>query len=780
MASEHGASVDGHVQAKSHTIKRKLRKKFQRKLECASCKEICKSPKQWECSHYFCSPCLDELTTTRRLPRRCPECENEIRASPDGRRAQELPPDAFLELLIEVFEEFRSQYQLDSEDESLECRGCKKRDAPVAYCCDCDNHFLCEGCRTQHENLTVFEGHCVEAMEDLDLESIVKQRARFCNVAGHEAKKLTLYCGECAQCICDDCKDEGPEGHAGHADRIKSVEAAADEFSNTIRQEVEKAKTKVDDLNEKIRAIVQIKNDVDRQHNECAGEIKDQSKKAQRESEGDELLEALRAECGKAKRLLNEQREQITRHKDQLNAIAASTEAFVKKAANIDILAKKTSLLKCLTTRAETEIDTRPAAQPNITFEPFPFPENSGVPGVLGKIEVNLHRPSQSTAEGIGLSSAFDGLKSEFVVTRRDGVGSEVYVPGEKPLVRFRSAADPSEVLAWELHITNHKNGNYTVSYFAKDPGSFKINISFNGEDIYKSPFALRVSPREFKCEQVFGCYGTGDGSFKGPWGVAVSSSDHIAISDNHNHRVQIFDAEGRFQKAIGAYGTGRGEFDCPFGIAYDVDENLLVVDSNNHRVQKFDKTGKYVMQFGRKGGGDGELNLPWSVSLDADNGNIIVSDKANNRIQIFSAEGKYLAKIRGSEEELLSFSIACVMSNHHYFVSDTNNHCIKIFTRDGDFLSKFGSEGQEPGELIKNQGLMVDKADNVVVCDSWNDRVQLFKLNADGLSVRGCRHFGCTGNQPGFLNDVSYVAMLSDGRFVVCDYRNHRVQIIA
>ena len=188
MASEHGASVDGHVLAKSHTIKKKLRKKFQRKLECASCKEICKSPKQWECSHYFCSPCLDELTTTRRLPRRCPECENEIRASHDGRRAQELPPDAFLELLIEVFDEFRSQYQLDSEDESLECRGCKKRGAPVAYCCDCDNHFLCEGCRTQHENLTVFEGHCVEAMEDLELESIAKQRARFCNVAGHEAK----------------------------------------------------------------------------------------------------------------------------------------------------------------------------------------------------------------------------------------------------------------------------------------------------------------------------------------------------------------------------------------------------------------------------------------------------------------------------------------------------------------------------------------------------------------------------------------------------------------
>ena len=40
----------------------------------------------------------------------------------DAGSEEEGERDAFLDVLIEVFDEFRSQYQLDSEDESLENR----------------------------------------------------------------------------------------------------------------------------------------------------------------------------------------------------------------------------------------------------------------------------------------------------------------------------------------------------------------------------------------------------------------------------------------------------------------------------------------------------------------------------------------------------------------------------------------------------------------------------------------------------------------------------------
>ena len=50
--------------------------------------------------------------------------------------------------------------------------------------------------------------------------------------------------------------------------------------------------------------------------------------------------------------------------------------------------------------------------------------------------------------------------------------------------------------------------------------------------------------------------------------------------------------------------------FDAPFGVFVDVSDNILVCDSYNHRVQIFDKNGKWVHTFGKQGSDEGYLNL--------------------------------------------------------------------------------------------------------------------------------------------------------------------------
>ena len=38
-----------------------------------------------------------------------------------------------------------------------------------------------------------------------------------------------------------------------------------------------------------------------------------------------------------------------------------------------------------------------------------------------------------------------------------------------------------------------------------------------------------------------WGTYGTGDGQFKKPWGVAVAPDGSVYVSDSYNHRIQKF-----------------------------------------------------------------------------------------------------------------------------------------------------------------------------------------------------------------------------------------------
>ena len=62
---------------------------------------------------------------------------------------------------------------------------------------------------------------------------------------------------------------------------------------------------------------------------------------------------------------------------------------------------------------------------------------------------------------------------------------------------------------------------------------------------------------------------------------------------------------------------------------------HLMVCDNGNHRIQVFNLNGKFVTKFGTEGSRIGEFNAPLSAAVLND-GKIVVSDNGNRRIQIF------------------------------------------------------------------------------------------------------------------------------------------------
>ena len=57
----------------------------------------------------------------------------------------------------------------------------------------------------------------------------------------------------------------------------------------------------------------------------------------------------------------------------------------------------------------------------------------------------------------------------------------------------------------------------------------------------------------------------------------------------------------------------------------------------------KFSKDGKYIKEWGKHGSGPGEFEVPHTLAFDSQ-GRLFVGDRANNRVQIFDQDGKFIA----------------------------------------------------------------------------------------------------------------------------------------
>jgi tripartite motif-containing protein 71 len=95
-----------------------------------------------------------------------------------------------------------------------------------------------------------------------------------------------------------------------------------------------------------------------------------------------------------------------------------------------------------------------------------------------------------------------------------------------------------------------------------------------------------------------WGSYGSGDGQFSEPWGIAVDSNENVYVVDRNNNRIQVFSNTGTFLRKWGTYGTDDGQFIGPTGIAVDSYGNVYVADTYNSRIQVFSSTGTFLRKW--------------------------------------------------------------------------------------------------------------------------------------------------------------------------------------
>lgn len=225
----------------------------------------------------------------------------------------------------------------------------------------------------------------------------------------------------------------------------------------------------------------------------------------------------------------------------------------------------------------------------------------------------------------------------------------------------------------------------------------------------------------------------------------------------------------------LGCEGDEEGCLCRPWGVSYHKDGYVIVADRSNNRIQAFTADGKFRHKFGSPGSRNGQFDRPAGVACDQ-HGRIIVADKDNHRVQLFSLDGSFLMKFgeKGSKNGQFNYPWDVAVNNEgQILVSDTRNHRVQLFSSDGHFINKYGFEGALWKHFDSPRGVCFNNEGHMVVTDFNNHR--LLVIHPDFQSAR---FLGTEGSANGQFLRPQGVAIDQEGNIIVADSRNHRIQI--
>ena len=259
-----------------------------------------------------------------------------------------------------------------------------------------------------------------------------------------------------------------------------------------------------------------------------------------------------------------------------------------------------------------------------------------------------------------------------------------------------------------------------------------------------------------------------------------------ITVRGNHIHdspfTAQVhsgrnYTSVGRCLMTFGKEGEEDGKLCRPWGVCQNKEGYIIVADRSNNRIQVFTPDGKFHHRFGSHGYRNGQLNRPAGVACDH-KGRIIVTDKDNHRVQIFTFDGTFVLKWgeEGTKNGQFKYPWDVdVSSDGRIAVADSRNHRVCVFTSEGHFINKYGLEGQLWKQFDSPRGLCFDNHGQIVVSDFNNHRVLIIRAD-----LSQARLLGGEGSGDGEFNRPQGIGIDLEGNIVVADSKNHRIQVFS
>lgn len=132
-----------------------------------------------------------------------------------------------------------------------------------------------------------------------------------------------------------------------------------------------------------------------------------------------------------------------------------------------------------------------------------------------------------------------------------------------------------------------------------------------------------------------------GAGEFVMPHGLSIDPQGKVWITDVGREQVFRYSPQGKLELTLGERGKSGDDarhFGRPTDVAFAGDEVFVADGYINHRVAVFDRDGRFRRQWGEQGAGVRGLSIPHAIAI-AD-GRAYVADRENARIQRFDLHG--------------------------------------------------------------------------------------------------------------------------------------------
>lgn len=261
------------------------------------------------------------------------------------------------------------------------------------------------------------------------------------------------------------------------------------------------------------------------------------------------------------------------------------------------------------------------------------------------------------------------------------------------------------------------------------------------------------------------------------PNAVAVAPNGDLYVADTLNHRVVVYDRNGRFKKILKQKKDKNpnkirpGDFVYPRGVAItpsgkvfvtSMESGLIVFSPNGRVINRilipkliqayvykdkiyvtslssvyvFNERGEIVKHIGGLGKALGQFYGPNDVVLDK-KGRLYVSDSQNMRLQIFDKRGRLVAykgtppKNLNDSKRLFGLGTGVTIDDQdRIYIADMLHHAIRIFTNNGDDLGEVGDQGVAEGKFNYPSDITYLGGSTFAVADKFNDRVQILSIN--------------------------------------------------
>lgn len=745
--------------------------------QCQQCREPISDQKPRGCFHPFCSSCLEKNKFV------CPQCDTE---SIEG----------LLNSLL-----FNSDSTSESFHPTVRCTGCKtkKLDA-VARCVDCAN-YLCPNCVMAHQFMHCFEGHRVvnlsemkdESKNGLISNSLINsekngQKNSVC--LRHIGEVLKYYCRTCSIPICKECLTLE---HQAGIHEYEHIQDAAPKQIEAIQQAMQEAKTKATDIRNILKNVEHVTSRLQVQYHKAQNEINDTFMfyRSMLEERKQELLKELESVFSTKQMSLSVVTQKGQETVEQIYKTCEFVERLNKCATIVEILMIRKLLDTKLQGLLSYNVDQNVQSAGELEFVSNYQAIQVGVRNTFGYVRSNsdvvgpskqppIARPTGgggSSSSGSSVNGSSGSLNSGIHCPFTMSGSSQSTSPFESNIIskRFSSANSlgPFSTTIGDLNInginpyekwsnggtdTMFQNGSsdpYSLSSAGHTDPMLDLTSKLMSTAIFPPKSQIKRQKMIYHCK--FGEFGVMEGQFTEPSGVAVNAQNDIIVADTNNHRIQIFDKEGRFKFQFGECGKRDGQLLYPNRVAVVRTSGDIIVTerSPTHQIQIYNQYGQFVRKFGAN-----ILQHPRGVTVD-NKGRIVVVECKVMRVIIFDQTGSVLQKFGCSKH--LEFPNGVVVNDkQEIFISDNRAHCVKVFSYEGVYLRQIGGEG------ITNYpiGVGINGNGEILIADNHNN-FNLTIFTQDGQLVSALeskvKHAQCFD-----------VALMDDGSVVLAskDYR--------